>query len=86
MFSWLPVDAILVLLFATLYAGIYAFFGKRGYRRLLVGWLAGLAGAILGYFLGRALGLEFLWLGTLPWPEVTVGAGLLLAVASRLRI
>lgn len=86
MFSWFPVDAILVLLFATLYAGIYALFGERGYRRLLVGWLTCLAGAILGYFLGRALGLEFLWLGTFPWPEVTVGAGLLLAVASRLRI
>ncbi len=84
--SWQPLDAILIVLFATLYAGIYALLGARGYRRLLVGWLASLAGAILGYFAGQAFALHFLWLGTLPWLEVTVGAALLLLVASRLRI
>lgn len=84
--SWVPVDALLVVLFATLYAGFYALFGARGYRRILVGWLVSLAGAILGYFLGQAIGFHVLWLGTLPWPEVTLCSALLLVVASRLRI
>ena len=83
---WFPLDAILIVLFATLYTGFYALLGARGYHKLLVGWLAGLAGAILGYFLGHAIGLHFLWLGSLPWPEVTLGSLLLIVVASRLRI
>ena len=84
--SWQPLDAILIILFATLYAGFYALFGARGYRKLLVGWLAALAGAILGYFLGHLIGLHFLWLGSFPWPEVTVVSVLLIVVAARLRI
>jgi hypothetical protein len=84
--SWLPVDAILVFLFATLYAGFYALLGKRGYRRLLLGWLASLGGSILGYYGGQALNIHVLWVGTFPWPEVTLGAALLLVVASRVRI
>jgi hypothetical protein len=84
--SWQPLDAALIVLFATLYAGIYALLGARGYRRLLLGWLASLAGAILGYFIGHAFNLHLLWLGTLPWIEVTLGAAILLVVASRLRI
>lgn len=84
--SWQPLDAILIVLFATLYAGLYALLGARGYRRLLVGWLASLAGAIIGYFLGHILGFHVLWLATFPWPEVTLGAAIMLVVASRLRI
>lgn len=84
--TWLPIDAILVVLFATLYTGFYALLGARGYRRLLIGWLASLAGAILGYYLGQALAIRVLWLGTLPWPEVTLGSVILLVVASRLRM
>lgn len=84
--SWLPLDAILVVLFATFYAGFYALLEGRGYRRLLLGWLASLAGSIMGYYLGQLLNLHVLWLGTFPWPEVTLGAVLLLVVASRLRI
>ena len=83
---WLPIDAILVFLFATLYAGFYALLGARGYRRLALGWLASLAGAILGYYLGQALNLHVLWLGSLPWPEVTLMSTILLVVASRLRM
>ncbi len=84
--SWQPLDALLLALFATLYAGFYALLGARGYRRLLVGWLASLAGAVIGYFFGQLLDLHILWLGSLPWPEVTLGAIILLVVASRLRI
>ena len=84
--SWQPLDAILLVLFATLYTGIYALLGGRGYRRLLVGWLASLAGAVIGYFVGRLLGLDFLWLGSVPWLEMTLGSAILLVVASRLRI
>lgn len=84
--AWLPIDAILVVLFATLYAGFYVLLGARGYRKLLLGWLASLAGAILGYYLGQALNIRVLWLGTLPWPEVTMLSAIFLVVASRLRI
>jgi len=84
--SWQPLDAVLVALFATLYTGLFALVGGRGYRRLLVGWLASLAGAILGYFVGQLLGFHVLWLGSLPWPEVTVFSAVMLVVASRLRI
>ncbi len=84
--SWQPLDAILLVLFATLYAGLFMLLTGRGYRRLLVGWLASMAGAILGYFLGQLLNFHVLWLGTLPWPEVTMGSALLLVVASRLRM
>ena len=84
--SWQPLDALIVVLFATLYTGLYALLGARGYRRLLVGWLAGLAGAVIGYFLGQLLDFQVLWLGSVPWPEMTVCSALLLVVASRLRI
>lgn len=84
--SWQPLDAILILLFATLYAGLYALLGARGHRRLIVGWLASLAGSILGYVLGRVLGFDILWLGDFPWPEVTLGAAIMLVVAWRIRI
>lgn len=87
--SWQPLDAILILLFASLYAGMYALVGLIGswsYRRLFVGWLASLAGCILGYGLGHLANLHFLWLGSFPWPEATLGAILLLVVASRLRV
>lgn len=84
--SWQPLDALLVVLFATLYAGFYALLGARGYRRLLIGWLASLAGAVIGYFVGQLLAFHVLWLGSLPWPEVTLGAVIFLVVASRLRI
>jgi hypothetical protein len=53
--SWQPLDALLIVLFATLYAGFYALLGARGYRRLLFGWLASLAGAVIGYFVGQLL-------------------------------
>jgi hypothetical protein len=84
--SWQPLDALLVVLFATLYAGLFALVTGRGYRRLLVSWLASLAGAILGYFVGHLLSFHVLWLGSLPWPEVTLFSAVLLVVASRLRI
>ncbi len=84
--TWVPVDAIMVVLFATLYAGFFALLGGRGYRRLLLGWLASLGGCILGYALGRVLNLHVLWVGTFPWPEATLGAAILLLIAARLRI
>jgi uncharacterized membrane protein YeaQ/YmgE (transglycosylase-associated protein family) len=84
--SWIPLDAILVVVLATLYAGFYALLTGRGYRRLLVAWLASLAGAIVGYFLGQALQLHVLWFGTLPFLEVTLGSVLLLVLALRFRI
>src|SRR5512136_1810510 len=61
--SWQPLDALVLVLFATLYAGIYALLRGRGYSRLLVGWLASLAGALIGYFVGHLLNLQILWLG-----------------------
>ncbi len=83
--SW--VDALPLLVLATFCAGFYALFGARGYRRLLIGWLASLAGAILGYALGHAIGLSRpLWLGSLPWLEAILGAILLQVVALRLRV
>ncbi len=83
--SW--IDALPLLLLATLWAGLYALLGARGYRQLLIGWLASLAGAILGYALGHAIGLSRpLWLGSLPWLEVSLGAVLLQMVALRLRV
>ncbi len=84
--SWQPLDALLIALFATLYAGLYALLGGRGYRRLLVGWLASLAGALIGYFVGQLLNFQVLWIGSVPWPEMTLGSAILLVVASRLRI
>lgn len=83
--SW--VDALPLFVLATLCAGFYALLGAHGYRRLLIGWLASLAGAILGYALGHAIGLSRpLWLGSLPWLEAVLGAILLQVVASRLRV
>ena len=84
--SWQPLDAVVLVLFATLYAGLFALLRGRGYRRLLIGWLASLAGAVIGYAVGRLLGFEVLWLGSVPWLEMTLGSLLLLVVASRLRI
>lgn len=84
--SWQPLDAIVLVLFATLYAGLYALLRGRGYRLLLVSWLASLAGAVIGYFIGHLVGLQVLWLGSVPWLEMTLGSLLLLVVASRLRI
>jgi len=84
--SWQPLDAIVLVLFATLYTGLYALLGGRGYRRLLVGWLASLAGAVIGYYVGHLLNLQILWLGSVPWLEMTLGSAILLVVASRLRI
>jgi len=84
--SGLPLDALILVLFATLYAGLYALLGARGYRRLLVGWLASLAGAVIGYFVGHLLNFQVLWLGSVPWLEMTLGSAILLVVASRLRI
>jgi len=83
--SWQPLDAILIILLASFYAGIYALlgalWGQGGYRRLLVGWLVSLAGCIIGYFVGQIAGLHLLWLVT-----ASLGAMILLVVASRLRI
>lgn len=83
--SWQPLDAILIILLATFFAGLYALlgtlWGQGGYRRLLIGWLASLAGCIVGYFVGQIANLHLLWLGT-----ASVGAIVLLVVASRLRI
>jgi hypothetical protein len=84
--SWQPLDAIVLFLFATLYTGLYALLGGHGYRRLLVGWLASLSGAVIGYFVGHVVNLQILWLGSVPWLEMTLGSAILLVVASRLRI
>ncbi len=84
--SWQPLDAIVLVLFATLYTGLYALLGARGYRRLLLGWLASLAGAVIGYFVGHLLNFQVLWLGSVPWLEMTLGSAIFLVVASRLRV
>ncbi len=84
--AWVPLDAILVVLFATFFAGLYALLAARGYRRLLLGWLASLAGAILGYFLGQLLQFHVLWLGSFPLPEVAICSLALLFLALRFRV
>lgn len=83
---WSSVDMLLLLGFATLYAGLYTLLTGRGYRALAVGWLASVVGGLLGYGIGHLLGIRLLWLGSFPWPEATVLSWLSLVLVSRLRI
>ncbi len=83
---WPFVDLLLLLGFATLYAGLYTVLTGRGYRALAIGWLASLVGGVLGYGIGHLLGMRFLWLGSFPLPETTVLSWSFLLLVYRLRL
>ena len=82
----LPPPILLALVLASVYAFFFhMLFGKR-LSGIFIYWLASNAGFFAGYLVAALSGYTLWRLGTVPVFPATVGAALLLFLASRLKV
>lgn len=82
----MPPALLLTLLIVTASAALAHLLWGRHWVQLPIFWLAAAGGAILAFVLGARLPLRFIEPAGVPVLETTLGAWLMLVIASRLRV